>query len=163
MLPDEIALRPEGPGDASFLLSLYASTRADEMAVLDWSDEEKAAFLTQQFEAQTTSWRQQYPDTERLIVTDHELAVGRLYLDRQENEIHILDIALLPSHQKRGIGGALLQQVLDEALETRRSVRIYVERNNPALHLYERLGFRMIEDLDVYLRLEWSPQASSEG
>jgi ribosomal protein S18 acetylase RimI-like enzyme len=131
------------------------------MAVLDWSDDDKATFLTQQLEAQTSYWRQQYPDTERLIVTDHDFAVGRLYLDRQNDEIHILDIALLPNHQKRGLGGALLQRVLDEAQETARSVRIYVERNNQALRLYERLGFRPVEDLGVYLRLEWSPSERS--
>jgi hypothetical protein len=34
-------------------------------------------------------------------------------------------------------------------------VRIHVERQNPALALYERLGFRLLEDRGVYLFLEW--------
>ena len=33
---------------------------------------------------------------------------------------------------------------------------IHVERFNPALRLYERLGFEAIEDKGVYLFLEWT-------
>jgi len=36
-----VALRPVEPADAPFLLDLYAATRADEMALVPWSDAEK--------------------------------------------------------------------------------------------------------------------------
>jgi len=36
-----------------------------------------------------------------------------------------------------------------------RLLRIHVERFNPALRLYERLGFRQIDDRGVYLFMEW--------
>jgi hypothetical protein len=34
---------------------------------------------------------------------------------------------------------------------------IHVERFNPALHLYERLGFRLAEDKGVYYFMKWLP------
>ena len=37
-----------------------------------------------------------------------------------------------------------------------RLLRIHVERFNPALRLYERLGFTLAEDEGVYLFLTWS-------
>ncbi len=52
------------------------------------------------------------------------------------------------------------QRVLDEAAETGRVVRIHVERNNPAISLYHRLGFRKIDHLGVYHLMEWSPDGS---
>jgi ribosomal protein S18 acetylase RimI-like enzyme len=87
------------------------------------------------------------------VVVDGEPA-GRLYVDRGEGEIRIVDIALLPDHRGQGIGGSLLRDLLVEADAGGKSVTIHVERLNPALKLYERLGFALAEDKGVYLFLE---------
>lgn len=150
-------LRPRRDDDLGFLAHLYASTRIDEMALIDWSAEEKDAFLAMQFEAQTRHYDEHYADAEFLVIERDGLPIGRLYLQRREDEIRIVDIALLPEHRRSGIGGRLLHGVLDEAAETGKEVRIHVERNNPALALYRRLGFREIDDLGVYYLMEWTP------
>jgi len=49
MLPK---LSPIDNFDESFLLTVCASTRSKEMAVVSWSDEQKRAFLEMQFQAQ---------------------------------------------------------------------------------------------------------------
>jgi ribosomal protein S18 acetylase RimI-like enzyme len=67
----------------------------------------------------------------------------------------VIDIALLPEFRRRGIGTALLRALLEEGAARDLPVRIHVERLNPALALYERLGFRLLEDRGVYLFLEW--------
>jgi ribosomal protein S18 acetylase RimI-like enzyme len=85
--------------------------------------------------------------------------IGRLYLDRREAEIRIIDIALLTSERRNGVGGALLREVLTEARAAGKAVRIHVERNNPALRLYHRLGFNEIEDQGVYYLMEWRPES----
>lgn len=125
------------------------------MALLDWSQEEKAAFLTMQFEAQTRHYDEHYADSEFLIVERDGRPIGRLYLQQRDDEIRIVDIALLPEDRRGGIGGCLLQQVLHRAAASALAVRIHVERNNPAMSLYERLGFEKIDDLGVYLLMEW--------
>ena len=62
-----------------------------------------------------------------------------------------MDIALLPEHRGAGIGAQLLRELQEEARSAGKSLTIHVERFNPALRLYERLGFRQVEDKGVYL------------
>ena len=52
--------------------------------------------------------------------------------------------------------------LLVEAARDRKPVRIHVERHNPALRLYERLGFVRLGDNGVYYLMEWSPDVSSK-
>ncbi len=89
-------------------------------------------------------------------------SVGGLYIHRRENEIRIMDIALLPEHRKQGIGSELLRDILQQGQENTLPVTIHVERFNPALHLYERLGFKQKEDKGVYWLMEWMPIHTQE-
>lgn len=125
--------------------------------MVPWTDEEKAAFLLQQFTAQDAYYRDQFPDADFLVVEDDGEPVGRLYLHRRDDEIRVMDIALLPGWRGLGVGGALLRDVLEEARRAGKPVRIHVERNNPAVGLYERLGFRPVGDTGVYFLMEAPP------
>jgi ribosomal protein S18 acetylase RimI-like enzyme len=146
-------LRAVEPGDREFLYRVYASTRTEELAVVPWDDAEKDAFLRAQFDAQDRWYREHYTRaTYDVIVVDGEPA-GRLYLHRGESEIRIVDIALLPEYRGKGVGTTLLHDVLAEADASGKRVTIHVERLNPALRLYERLGFSVAEDKGVYLFL----------
>jgi ribosomal protein S18 acetylase RimI-like enzyme len=72
------------------------------------------------------------------------------------------NIALLPEYCSRGIGTTLLRGLQSEAVAAGKPLRIHVEHFNPALRLYERLGFHPIADRGVYLFMEWqSPQPSA--
>lgn len=155
-----IKLCPIEADDKPFLYRLYASTREKELAVVDWSETQKDAFLHMQFEAQHKYYRQHYRETTfDLIVLDDE-PVGRLYLARWPDEFRIVDIALLPEWRNQGIGSRLLQDILQEAQEAGLPVSIHVECFNPALHLYYRLGFKKIADKGVYYLLEKAPSLS---
>jgi ribosomal protein S18 acetylase RimI-like enzyme len=136
---------------------VYASTRAEELAVAPWDDAQKDAFLRSQFEAQDAWYREHYADASfDVIVVDGEPA-GRLYVHRGDREIRIVDIALLPEHRGIGIGTTLLRDLLAEADAAGKRVTIHVERFNPARRLYERLGFSIAEDRGIYLFLERPP------
>jgi ribosomal protein S18 acetylase RimI-like enzyme len=133
---------------------VYASTRAEELAVVPWDDAQKDAFLRAQFDAQDAWWHENYAEASfDVIVVDGEPA-GRLYVHRGPSEIRIVDIALLPEHRGDGVGTRLLEDLLAEGDASGKSVTIHVERMNPALRLYERLGFALAEDRGVYLFLE---------
>lgn len=154
-MSSEITFRPITDDDLPFLSRLYASTREEELSVTPWSDDEKRTFLTQQFEAQHRHYREYYADASfDVLLVDGEPA-GRLYVSRWSDEIRIVDVALLPEYRNRGIGGRVLEDLLDEGRRTGKAVSIHVEKNNPALRLYERLGFEPIEDKGVYLLMEW--------
>ena len=150
-----ISLRPITPEDESFLARLYASTRAEELAVTGWSDEEKAMFCRMQFNAQTAHYRENYPGASFQIIEQDGVWLGRLYVARWEREIRIIDIAVLPEHRGAGLGTQLVRALQDEARSAGKTLTIHVERFNPALRLYERLGFEQVEDKGVYLLMKW--------
>lgn len=151
------ALRPETEADIAFLRRLYASTRAAELALTDWTDAQKGAFTDSQFDYQRRHYRAHYPQTEWCVLEHDGAPAGRLYLYRGQSAFEVLDIALLPSWCGRGIGTALMQAVCALAREGGRSVIIYVEKFNPALRLYSRLGFRETGDEGTHWRMEWRP------
>jgi ribosomal protein S18 acetylase RimI-like enzyme len=125
-----------------------------------WDDTAKEAFLRMQFSAQYAYYREQMPDASYQVVLLDGEPVGRLYVDRREDEIRIVDIALLPEHRRQGLGTTLLRELLGEADATGKRLTIHVERFNPALRLYERLGFVQVKDEGVYVLLE-RPAATS--
>jgi ribosomal protein S18 acetylase RimI-like enzyme len=159
----EISLRPIQHTDEPVLLAIYGETREAELAQTDWTDEQKRAFVEMQFRAQDTYYKANYAEASfDLILADGDIA-GRLYLARWPDELRIIDIALLAPFQRRGIGTRLLQEIQAEAAGAGKAVRIHVERFNPALNLYARLGFRLVEDKGTYLFLEWSPEVQHTG
>jgi len=128
-----------------------------------WSAEQKTAFLRQQFEAQDTHYRQHYDGAAFDVIEVGGQPAGRLYVARWPREIRVMDIALLPAHRRRGLGSAILSDLIAEAEATGKVVSIHVERHNPALGLYERLGFRTTADKGVYLFLERLPAGAPAG
>ena len=153
--PDTLNLRPATPADRPFLLRVYADSRAEELVATNWTDDQKAAFCADQFAAQERHYREHYPGCEFLVIERAGAPIGRLYRDRRAAEIRVVDIALLAAERGRGVGGALMRQVLDEAAAAGLLVRIHVEQANPARRLYERLGFRLAERGEVYDLLSW--------
>ncbi len=153
-----VGLRPVVDSDEGFLRAVYASTRADELALVDWPDADKAAFVTMQFAAQAAHYREHYPDADQAVIEADGAPVGRLYLDRRADEVRIVDIALLPEARGHGVGAHLLRRVLEEGAARGVPVRIHVERFNRALGLYRRLGFTEIGEAGVYVFMEWTPR-----
>lgn len=154
-----IELQPISDNDLAFLEKLYASTREEELSVTGWSDEQRQEFLKMQFDAQHKFYQEQFADAQFDLIVLNSKLIGRLYVERRNDEIRIIDIALLPKYRSRGLGSKLLQDLLDEARSKQLPVRIHVERFNPALKLYERLGFKHIEDNGVYYLMEALPPA----
>lgn len=153
-------LRPAGQDDAELLYRIYASTREEELAVVPWDEPTKEAFLRMQFNAQHSYYQATFPDASYDLIVSDGKVLGRLYVDRGDKAWLVIDIALLPEHRGQGIGTRLLGEILAEATTAGMPVQIHVERYNPARHLYDRLGFRQIDDQGVYLLLEREPAAA---
>ena len=154
---DQISLRPAREADRDFLYRVYASTRQEELAPVPWSDAEKSAFLRMQFEAQHKYYTENYPAAQFQVIQLGDMPAGRLYVEPREREIRIMDIALLSEYRNHGIGSMLLDGILAQGQTSGLPVTIHVERFNPAMRLYQRLGFKPIADKGVYLLLERLP------
>ena len=155
--PANITLRPVAPDDYDFLVEVYGSTRAEELALVPWTTEQQLAFVRSQFAAQQDHYAKKYPAASHDIIMSDNRPVGRLYVARLDQEIRIVDITLLPAERNAGIGGYLIKQLLDEANGSGKITRIYVEEFNPSLGLFERLGFSPSEQHGIHLLLQCNP------
>ncbi len=151
-----IALRPVTDDDGDFLLRVYAGTRAEELSLVDWTDVQREAFVRMQFDAQASHYRQHKHGASFDVITVGGQPAGRLYVDRGQDEIRIVDISLLPEFRNAGVGEHLLRQLIDEAASSGRTLSIHVEIHNPAARLYSRLGFVPVAEHGVYRRMEWT-------
>jgi ribosomal protein S18 acetylase RimI-like enzyme len=147
------------PADDAFMYATFASTRTEELAITGWSEEQKEHFLRMQFEAQRSSYLRDLPEAVYSVIYSGATAVGRLIVERTATEIHIVDIALQTQFRKLGIGSVLMGRMFDEAKQTGKSVRLFVEKFNPALHWYERMGFKVLSTAPIYLEMVWRPAA----
>ncbi len=154
-------LRPITADDEPLLHRIYASTREEELALVDWDAAQKAAFLDMQFRAQHQYYQEQFPDASFDIIEVEGAPAGRLYYQERESDVHIIDIALLPDYRNRGIGSAFLEKIIARAESLGLPVRIHVERFNPALRLYLRYGFQPVADEGVYYLMERQPGSTN--
>ena len=158
LLSKGYTLRPETDDDIPFLMDLYGTTREQELATVDWTQAQKGAFIAHQFNAQRMHYRSQISGCAFYVIEKHGVPYGRLYLQERESRLHIVDIALMPEHCGKGIGSAILKAMIDTAASRGKGVGIFVEKYNPALRLYQRLGFTPIQDTDIYFEMEWVPE-----
>jgi ribosomal protein S18 acetylase RimI-like enzyme len=158
-----LTFRPITDDDLPFLHDVYASTRAAELALVPWSAQQKADFVAMQFRAQHTHYQQYYPHTDWLVIARAGAPAGRLYLQRGAAEHCIIDIAFLPAHCGQGLGTALLRDLLDEAAACGKAVTIHVEKFNPAMRLYQRLGFATVEDKGIYDLMRWDAESAASA
>lgn len=137
-----ITLRPAGTNDLTFLFTVYASTRADELALLDWTTEQKQQFLEMQFKAQLWDYAHRFPNATHDLILFEGYPAGRLYVARNEQEIRLLDITLLPAYRNKGIGSLVLNELVAEAQQQQKPLsHTVIKSNQAAIRLYQRLGF----------------------
>ena len=156
-----INLRPELDTDLEFLQRVYASSRAEEMKLVPWSDAEKTAFLVSQFALQRHHYREYYPGATFDVIEFTNLAIGRIYVYRACDHFNLMEITVLPEFQRQGIAGRLLENLMMEARAAKLPINLHVEQFNPAKTWYERLGFRAIEDTGMYLKMQWQPEEAN--
>ena len=161
-----VRLRPALPEDESFLAAVYGSTREQELAMTPWTAEQCAAFIRSQYEAQLTHYQTEYPQAEHSVIILSGLLgdqpVGRIYLDRRESDVHILDITLLTQYRGKGIGTPIIRRVTDEAAQAGKSVSINLDPFTQSHQLFERLGFKPTETTGFHTLFVWN-HATDDG
>ena len=149
-------LRSVGPEDENFLLELYTSTRADELDQAQWQEGQREQFVKWQFEMQRREYDARFPDAEYDVILVDNQRAGRIWIGEDDKQIRLLDIAILPPFQNRGVGTLLLKRLIHEARAMKKPLRhmVFVLNDN-AHRFYERLGFVIFEDLGAYKHMEW--------
>ncbi len=149
------ALRPARPDDQAFLFKLYATTRAEELAPLGWGEMQRTVFLRVQFDAQRRDYAARFPAAGHQLILVADEPVGRIWVARTDEEIRLVDLALLPSTRRHGLGTRLLADLIAEAAAAGKPLRLSVPKHNTAARrLYERLGFALTGEIGTHYRME---------
>ncbi len=150
-----IVLRPASRADEAFRFTVYATTRADELADWGWPPEQQTAFLNMQFSAQERGHAAAFPAATRSIIYMGEIPIGVLMIHRSTEELRLIDIALLPAHRGCGAGTYVVRLLQAEARSLGCPFRLRLLRGNPARRLYARLGFALLDEDGLYVQMEW--------
>jgi ribosomal protein S18 acetylase RimI-like enzyme len=153
-----LTLRAATDVDKEFLVGLFASTRAEELQALAWNPMQAEMFIDIQYNAQQQSYRLAYPSAENNIILRDGRPIGRILVDRSEDAIHLVDIAILPEYRNQGVGTKFIGSLIDEATKQGRPVILSVFHSNPAIHLYERMGFEKVEEESLYWKMKRIPE-----
>ncbi|WP_286913495.1 MULTISPECIES: GNAT family N-acetyltransferase [unclassified Pseudomonas] len=152
-----LSLRPQAEADVALLRALFVARRAGEFAAMPWSDAEREAFLHAQADLQSRHYAQHYPHACMLVIEQHSQAIGRLGVNEGADELRVIDIALLPAWQGKGIGSSLLHALLAWGDRHGKACTLSVDQANPAQALYRRLGFDACADPGLYLQMRRPP------
>jgi ribosomal protein S18 acetylase RimI-like enzyme len=157
-----VALRLIDENDSDFLLALYASTRWDELAQTPWTETEKRRFMRNQFALQQQHYQAHYPGAIRNIIYRKQRDIGRIDWIMLDTELLLIDIALLPAYRKQGVGSALLRDLQQRAIQSGKPVTLSVTHFNPAIALYQRLGFQKVTESGLYWRMQWMSSSQAQ-
>ena len=155
-----VSLRPVNPADDDFLFKLFCNSVGNELNAL--GADQRDAILRMQFNAQVQTYKAEFPRADHQIIVLDEKVIGRVLVERTEKEHRGVDIALLSEYRSGGIGAMLIQNLLVEAASAGKPFRISVVRTNPALRLYERLGFKITGESLTHFLMEWISEKRSE-
>ena len=144
-----ISLRPATAEDEPFLRQLFNSTRPDLLLL---PLEMAGPLIDMQYRAQRMHYEKGFPNAEEMIVVRDEAPVGRMITWDGGDDLHLVDISLLPEFRGRGIGTSLLSSLIAKG----RPVTLMVRADNPAHRLYRRLGFvpTRKDELHIWMRHE---------
>lgn len=150
-----VTFRPVVPEDEPFVLDLYGIIRDPEISQLNWSQEQRDAFVKMQFDLMNLHYRTNHPDRIETIILREGAMAGRLIVMVMEDEVRLGDIMVLPEHRRYGICTAVMRHWVAEGVRTNKPIRLHVERFNPARSLYERENFALIGETPTHFLMEW--------
>lgn len=152
---------PAKSGNDEFLYSLFAATRWALPAGMFSPGAALESIGRRQYAMREMQYGAKYGEG-RQVVLCGGVPAGSVWVWRDAAEVRVVDIAVAPAFQRRGIASVILTSLCNEAAATRVPVRLTVDRSNtPAIELYRRLRFRIIEESETDWLMEWSPAVAN--
>ena len=142
-----LAIRPASPEDREWLFELHEAAMRErvERNHGSWErDDQRERFFDRE-------------ETDVRIVLVDDVAVGAVHLaDGPDDSLHIGLLEVHPASQGQGVGTKVLGALDEEAARAGRALTLGVRRDNPALRLYRRLGFRVTSEDATHLQMQRS-------
>jgi len=151
----DVRLRAFRTEDFSFARGLYFETmRWAIERIFGWDEAHQQETFARWFKPNEVS-----------IVTADGIDVGWIQQRPDRDTIFLASIYVVPTMQRKGIGTDVIQTLLGLARERSQAVTLAVMKINPAVALYERLGFRITseDEYKLYMRAGDPQSADLDG
>jgi GNAT superfamily N-acetyltransferase len=146
-------LRRATAEDEGFLRRLFAETH-ESLKTLPRQLQEP--LIRMQYQGREMTYSARYPQAENWILCREDgTAAGRHLIARVQNSFHEIDLAILPEHQRRGLGTFALRQLQRRAEAEEIGMSLQVAKGSPAERLYRRLGFIPAGEEQIFRRMVW--------
>jgi len=156
-----LSLRPALPKDETFLYQLLYENFYEKLYAWAWDPSIRQPLLNMQIQGQRATYAAMYPHADHGIIVFDGNDVGRILVDRGPQINTLVDITIRKQNRAAGMGTVLVRSLCIEAEMMRKPLRLQVAVDNRARNLYQRLGFRLIEDLQLNLVMERAPGGAS--
>lgn len=152
----DIQLRTITDADHPFLYKHFGAVKMQHLMHAGLPEAQLQPLIEMQYRAQQASYLEQWPAAAQELILVSEKPAGQIRVARDKTAgFHLVDISLQPEFRRQGIASTLIQQLLQEAAANRTSVCLSVARENlPAIALYEKFGFQVIDGDELFLRMQ---------
>lgn len=131
----KIIFRPAQPEDFDYCASLYFSGMDRIIRELSLDPAAQAANLLREWKSSQV----------RIIVRD-AVDVGWFQIIPHNDALFLAQIFVDGPFQGRGIGTEVMNSLIGESVSAGQAIALAVVKTNPALRLYQRLGFRITDE-----------------
>ena len=130
--------------DKDFLWSLKSAAMREYVEqVHGWEDTLQLKFFEKSFHPETI-----------LIIRENGYDVGMYELQERDDDWFLARIEILPEYQNKGIGTAILSNIINVAKSTGKPLRLQVFKINPARRFYTRIGFIETGETENHIHME---------
>lgn len=112
-----------------------------------WDEEQQRQFFNRFFDAYKCGM---------YVITQNGTDIGFYNFELNEDMYEIVNICIIPEYQNRGIGTAILKDILSENKD--REVHLQYFKQNPVGALYERLGFERCGETNSHYKMIRMPE-----
>lgn len=128
-------LRIASQGDIDFLVNLRIQTMSEHLDEAGWFMDDAG-----HLERVLINFEDCY------VIENSEEAIGMVKYLNHADKIFVMQLQVLAKFQRRGIGQAVMEHLIELAHADEKHVELHVLKANPAKQLYERLGFVVYDE-----------------
>ena len=140
----EIETREYTPEDYGFVYDLKKESYLSYVSrIWGWNEEKQVDYFN--------TYIEQVKGNMKIIVADG-VKIGMINWSTNENTYEIENICLSPEYRNKGIGTQLLIVIIETC--TYPMIQLQVFKDNPAISLYQRLGFQVAGESEIYYQMQ---------
>ncbi|MET3536450.1 GNAT family N-acetyltransferase [Chryseobacterium limigenitum] len=131
--------------DIDFLLNLRMKTMTEHYASSGLPTTEESALQRVLYQFEKAN----------IIFLNNE-PIGLLKIDKNKDKIEVLQLQIDPNQQGKGLGKAVLTDIIEEAKTVKKPITLSVLKTNKAQNLYSSLSFKIIDENEHSYIMEFS-------